>query len=159
LQDGLPLFFRTALQSRIGAPHRVKGNDIPDAANPCRDFARRRRARRAAHAADNGIYVGGSVGRSGVHFDPRVDGTSIHYDADGTGYKRIAGWLAVESDYVDLGSGSDQVAGEKIHTNLNGVTLSALGFFAVAPVDVFARRRNEPECRCENPVARRKGQR
>jgi opacity protein-like surface antigen len=97
-----------------------------------------------AHAADNGIYVGGSVGQSGVHFDQRIDGTSIHYDANATGYKLIAGWrvldwLAVEGDYVDLGSGSDKVAGEKINTDINAVTLSALGFLAVGPVDVFAR--------------------
>jgi opacity protein-like surface antigen len=86
-----------------------------------------------AHAADNGIYVGGSVGQSGVHFDQRIDG-----------YKLIAGWrvldwLAVEGNYVDLGSGSDKVAGEKINTDIHGVTLSALGFLAVGPVDVFAR--------------------
>jgi OOP family OmpA-OmpF porin len=97
-----------------------------------------------AHAADNGIFVGGSVGQSGVHFDQRIDGTSIHYNADATGYKLIAGWrildwLAVEGDYVDLGSGSDKVAGEKINTDIKGVTLSGLLLLPVGPVDLFAR--------------------
>ena len=97
-----------------------------------------------AHAADNGFYVGGSVGQSGVHFDERVEGAHIDYKADATGYKLIAGWrpldwFAVEGDYVDLGSGSDTVQGTKISTDVNGVTLSALGFLALGPVDVFAR--------------------
>jgi opacity protein-like surface antigen len=51
----------------------------------------------------------------------------------------VLDWLAVEGNYVDLGSGSDKVAGEKINTDIHGVTLSALGFLAVGPVDVFAR--------------------
>ncbi len=97
-----------------------------------------------ARAADNGIYLGGSIGQSGVHADERIEGTNFSYDADATGYKLIAGWrplnwLAVEGDYIDLGSGSDKVEGTKIDTDVNGVSLSALGFLALGPVDVFAR--------------------
>ena len=93
-----------------------------------------------AQAADNGFYLGGSVGQSGVH----VDDPNLNYDADSTGFKLIAGWrfldwLAVEGNYVDLGSGNDKVAGEKIETDVNGVTLSAVGFLPVGPVDLFAR--------------------
>lgn len=98
----------------------------------------------SARAADNGIYLGGSIGQSGVHADERIEGTNFSYDADATGFKLIAGWrildwLAVEGDYVDFGSGSDKIGGEKVETDINGVTLSAIGFLPLGPVDVFAR--------------------
>ncbi|HEX7374320.1 MAG TPA: outer membrane beta-barrel protein [Steroidobacteraceae bacterium] len=97
-----------------------------------------------AHAADNGIYLGASAGQSGVHFDERVDGTNLSYDADATGYKLIGGWrvlnwLAVEGNYVDLGSGSDKVAGGKFETSIDGLSVSALGLWAVGPVDLYVR--------------------
>jgi len=91
-----------------------------------------------AVAVDNGIYLGGSVGQSGLQID------EFNYDASATGYKLIAGWrfldwLAVEANYVDFGSGDDRVAGTKIETNADGVSLSAVGFLPVGPVDLFAR--------------------
>ena len=95
-------------------------------------------------AADNGFYLGGSIGQSGVHADERIEGTDFNYDADATAYKLIAGWrildwLAVEGDYIDFGSGSDKIGGEKVETDINGVSLSAIGFLPIGPVDVFAR--------------------
>jgi OOP family OmpA-OmpF porin len=89
-------------------------------------------------AADNGIYLGASVGQSGLQVD------DFDYDADATGYKLIAGWrfldwLAVEGNYVDFGSGDDTVAGSRIETEADGVSLSAVGFLPVGPVDLFAR--------------------
>jgi len=97
-----------------------------------------------ALAVDNGFYFGASVGAGGVQFDQRFDGQRIDYDAGSTGFKAIAGWrfldwLSVEANYVDLGSGDDKVQGEKIETDFNGVSLSAAGFLAIGPVDVFAR--------------------
>src|SRR5215212_7051161 len=97
-----------------------------------------------AFAADNGIYLGGSVGESSVSFDETVAGETFSFDADSTGYKAIAGWrildgFAVEANYVDLGSGDDQVAGQKFETGVDGVSLSAIGFLTIGPVDVFAR--------------------
>jgi OOP family OmpA-OmpF porin len=97
-----------------------------------------------ASAADNGIYLGASVGQSGVEFDDQFGGTSINYDADTTGYKLIGGWrfvdwFAVEANYVDLGNGSDKVLGEKIEVDVSGWTLSAVGFLPIGPVDLFAR--------------------
>ena len=97
-----------------------------------------------AVSADNGIYVGASVGAGGVKFDDRFDGENFNYDAGSVGYKIVAGWrfldwLSVEADYVDLGRGDDKVQGEKIETDVSGVSLSAVGFLAVGPVDVFAR--------------------
>jgi len=91
-----------------------------------------------AVAADNGVYLGASVGQSGLQID------DFDYDADATGYKIIAGWrfldwLAVEGNYVDFGSGDDRVAGTKIETEADGISLSAVGFLPVGPVDLFAR--------------------
>lgn len=91
-----------------------------------------------AVAADNGIYLGASVGQSGLQVD------DFDYDASATGYKIIAGWrfldwLAVEGNYVDFGSGDDRVAGTKIETEADGISLSAVGFLPVGPVDLFAR--------------------
>ena len=51
----------------------------------------------------------------------------LNFDANATGYKAIAGWrfldwLAVEGNYVDLGSGDDKVAGQKIETDVMAVS-------------------------------------
>ncbi|MCM2312278.1 MAG: outer membrane beta-barrel protein [Steroidobacteraceae bacterium] len=91
-----------------------------------------------AVAADNGIYLGASVGQSALQVD------DFDYDADATGYKLIVGWrfldwLAVEGNYVDFGSGDDTVAGSRIETEADGISLSAVGFLPVGPVDLFAR--------------------
>ena len=97
-----------------------------------------------AHSTDNGIYLGASVGAGGVQFEDRFDGENVDYDAGSTAFKGIAGWrfldwLSVEANYVDLGSGDDTIEGEKIETDFSGVSLSAVGFLAVGPIDVFAR--------------------
>jgi opacity protein-like surface antigen len=93
-----------------------------------------------AQSADNGIYLGASVGQSSVEFDDNIGGQNLNFDASATGFKAIAGWrfidwLAVEANYVDLGSGDDN----GIETDANGVSLSAVGFVPVGPVDLFAR--------------------
>lgn len=97
-----------------------------------------------ATAADNGIYLGASVGQSSTEFDDSIAGEDFSFDASATGFKAIAGWrfldwVAVEGNYVDLGTGDDRVAGEKIESDINGVSLSAVGFLPLGPVDVFAR--------------------
>jgi len=97
-----------------------------------------------AHSTDNGIYLGASVGAGGVQFEERFDDGNADYDAGSTAFKAIAGWrfldwLSLEANYVDLGSGDDRIDGEKIETDVSGVSLSAVGFLAVGPVDVFAR--------------------
>ena len=91
-------------------------------------------------AADNGIHLGASVGQSGVSFEDTIEGQDVDFDVDSTGFKAILGWrfvdwLAIEANYVDLGSGDDRVAGTKIETDVNGVSLSAVGFLPVGPVD------------------------
>lgn len=95
-------------------------------------------------AADNGIYLGASVGQSSTEYDESFGGNDFNFDASSTGFKVIAGWrfldwLAVEGNYVDLGSGDDNVLGEKVESDINGVSLSAVGFLPVGPVDLFAR--------------------
>ena len=97
-----------------------------------------------ALSADNGIYLGASVGQSSVQFDDNIGGQNLNFDASATGFKAIAGWrfldwVAVEANYVDLGSGDDNVLGEKIETDINGVSLAAVGFVPLGPVDLFAR--------------------
>ncbi len=97
-----------------------------------------------AYAVDNGIYLGASVGQSGVSYDETFEGQDFSFDADSTGFKAIAGWrfldwLSVEANYVDLGSGDDDVAGEKIEADVSGLSLSAVGFVPIGPVDLFAR--------------------
>jgi hypothetical protein len=91
-----------------------------------------------ALAADNGIYLGGSVGQSSLDID------ELSYDADSTGYKIIAGWrfldwLAVEGNYIDFGSGDDSIDGDKVESEADGLSLSAVGFLPLGPVDLFAR--------------------
>lgn len=98
-----------------------------------------------AAAVDNGIYLGGSVGQSGLEID------DLGYDASANGFKVIAGWrfldwLAVEGNYVDFGSGDDRVGatappsgGTKVTTDADGISLSAVGFLPIGPVDLFAR--------------------
>jgi hypothetical protein len=97
-----------------------------------------------AIAADNGIYLGASVGQAGVSIDDSFEGENFDFDADSTGFKAIAGWrfldwLAVEGNYVDLGSGDDTNGGTKFESDIDGLSLSAVGFLPVGPVDLFAR--------------------
>jgi OOP family OmpA-OmpF porin len=98
----------------------------------------------ALPAADNGFYLGGSIGQAGVSFEDTFDGEDIDFDAEATGYKLIAGWrfldwLAVEVDWVDLGTADDKLFGEKVETSFDGLTGSVVGFLPVGPVDLMAR--------------------
>ncbi len=109
----------------------------------------------SAHAADNGIYLGGSIGQSSVETSDRIQdpdlgiNEKLKYSTTTTGYKLIAGWrfidwMSIEANWVDLGTGDDGVAnidGDKLKAEigLDGWTLSALGFVPIGPVDLFAR--------------------
>ena len=62
----------------------------------------------SALAVDNGIYVGASIGESGVEVDLNPALPTANFDDGDTAYKlnvgwRILDWLAVEANYVDLG--------------------------------------------------------
>lgn len=97
-----------------------------------------------ALAADNGIYIGGSVGQANVEVDNIPELSSEDFKGDDTGYKFIVGirpldWLAVEANYVDFGSPKDTVAGTQVKASGDGITASVLGFLPIGPVDLFAR--------------------
>ncbi len=89
-----------------------------------------------AAAADNGFYLGASVGRANVDIDSR----NVRVDGDDTGFKAIAGFrpldsLGVEVNYVNFGKVKER--GNKAE----GDALSAyvVGFLPVGPVDLFAK--------------------
>jgi hypothetical protein len=94
-----------------------------------------------ALAADNGIYLGASIGQANTKLD---EGFTDGFDADDTGYKFILGirpldWLGFEASYVDLGQADDRVDGVRLRSDVDGIAAYAIGFLAVGPVDVFAK--------------------
>jgi hypothetical protein len=89
-----------------------------------------------AMAADNGIYVGGSLGQANVE----ISEGPVDIDGDDTGFKVIAGirpldWLAVEANYVNFG----EVEDDGLELDADGISAFAVGFLAVGPVDLFAK--------------------
>jgi hypothetical protein len=98
----------------------------------------------SSQAVDNGIYLGAGIGQGGVQFEDRIEGENFDFDASDTAYKLIAGWrfldwLAVEANYVDLGTADDRIDGVDIAADVSGFSLAALGFLPIGPVDVFAK--------------------
>ena len=90
----------------------------------------------SASAADNGFYLGGSVGQANVEIDRNL----ARIDDDDTGYKLIAGlrpldWLGVEASYVDFGKIEDNAQ----RAESDGFAAFLVGFLPVGPVDLFAK--------------------
>ncbi|MBC8028327.1 MAG: porin family protein [Steroidobacteraceae bacterium] len=90
-----------------------------------------------AKAADNGFYLGAGVTKT--EFNIEDDGFGSD-DIDDNSFKVIAGfrpldWLAVEANYIDLGS-SDE---DGIELDTNAITLSGLALAEFGVVDVYAR--------------------
>jgi opacity protein-like surface antigen len=98
-----------------------------------------------AVAADNGFYLGGSVGQANLKIDDLSDGISTgDFDADDTAWKLIAGirpldWLGVEAAYVNFGEPEDTVLNQKLKADGDGITAFAVGFLPTGPVDLFAK--------------------
>jgi opacity protein-like surface antigen len=98
-----------------------------------------------AVAADNGFYLGGSVGQANLKVDDVTDGISTEdFDADDTAFKLIAGirpldWLGVEAAYVNFGEPEDTVLGQKLQADGDGISAFAVGFLPTGPVDLFAK--------------------
>lgn len=97
-----------------------------------------------AFAADNGFYLGGSIGQANVEIDDIGGFSAADFDGDDTAFKFIAGirpldWLAVEASYVNFGEPEDTVMGAKVETEGDGISAFAVGFLAVGPVDLFAK--------------------
>lgn len=91
----------------------------------------------AAMAADDGIYLGASLGQANIDINavnaPRIDG-------DDTGFKFIAGlrpldWFAVEASYVNFG----EVEQGRLATESDGISAFGVFFLPVGPVDLFAK--------------------
>jgi Outer membrane protein beta-barrel domain len=96
----------------------------------------------AATAADNGIYLGGAVGKANLEIDD-IFGVE-DFKGDDTGYKLIVGirpldWLAVEASYVNFGEPDDTVMGIPLAAESDGISAFAVGFLAAGPVDVFGK--------------------
>ena len=99
-----------------------------------------------AVAADNGFYLGASVGQANLKIDDLTNGTleNDDFDADDMAFKLIAGirpldWLGVEAAYVNFGEPEDTVLGQKLKADGDGISAFAVGFLATGPVDLFAK--------------------
>lgn len=98
----------------------------------------------ATMAADNGFYLGASVGQVNLEIDDIEVLGGEDFKGDDTAYKLIAGirpldWLAVEASYVNFGKPSDRVANIPLEAEGDGISAFAVGFLAVGPVDLFAK--------------------
>jgi opacity protein-like surface antigen len=90
----------------------------------------------AATAADNGVYLGVSLGNANMD----VDQGPLQIDGDDTGFKFIAGlrpldWFAVEASYVNFG----EVEDGPLASETDGISAFGVFFLPVGPVDVFAK--------------------
>jgi Outer membrane protein beta-barrel domain len=88
-----------------------------------------------AAAADNGFYLGAGITDTNFKLDSAGNGS-----LDDNSFKLIAGirpldWLAVEANYIDLGS--DTSGGFKI--DAKATTISALAIAEFAIVDIYGR--------------------
>ncbi|MGH8175026.1 MAG: outer membrane beta-barrel protein [Steroidobacter sp.] len=98
----------------------------------------------SALAADNGIYIGGSVGKANLEIDNLAGIDEADFEGDDTGYKFIVGirpldWFGVEASYVNFGEAEDTVLGFPLEAEGDGISAFGVGFLAVGPVDLFAK--------------------
>lgn len=90
----------------------------------------------ASMAADNGIYLGASIGQANAELDQGI----AQIDGDDTGWKFIAGirpldWFGIEASYVNFG----EVESGPLSLEADGITGFGVFFLPVGPVDVFAK--------------------
>jgi len=95
----------------------------------------------SALAADNGLYLGASVGEANVQIDENL---GFDLDSNDTGYKAIVGFrpldfLGFEANYVDFGNPQDTVAGVNVETDATGIDAFVVGFLPLPFVDLFAK--------------------
>jgi hypothetical protein len=98
----------------------------------------------AAIAADNGFYLGGSVGQTTTDFPGEL---SDLIDDEDQGYKIVAGyrlldWFGVEASYVDLGEVTQRVDFPDLsdfRLEQKGVDAFAVLFAELATFDLFAK--------------------
>lgn len=90
----------------------------------------------ASMAADNGLYLGASLGQANVD----IDRGPAQVDGDDTGFKFIAGlrpldWFAVEASYVNFG----EVEDGPLAIDADGISAFGVFFLPAGPVDLFAK--------------------
>ena len=90
----------------------------------------------ASMAADNGLYLGASLGDANIEIDQGL----AQVDSDDTGFKFIAGlrpldWFAVEASYVNFGEAEDGI----LAAETDGISAFGVFFVPVGPVDLFAK--------------------
>lgn len=100
-----------------------------------------------AHAADNGIYVGGALGQATI--DSNVDLFGIDYDDEDTAYKFIAGIrpfdaFAFEASYIDFGrvvfDDRDIVSdGIRAELETEAIDIQAVGFIGGPVLEFFGK--------------------
>jgi hypothetical protein len=96
------------------------------------------------HAADNGVYAGGSLGQAKTDLNGDLDSV---LDGKDTAFKLIVGlrpldWLGVELSYVDLGEVTqDSGSGAFGNFRLDEAGFDAFGvlFYDIANFDLFAK--------------------
>jgi hypothetical protein len=102
----------------------------------------------AAIAADNGFYLGGSVGNANLEIDDIAGVSEADFKGDDTGYKLIAGirpldWFGVEAAWVDFGDAEDRIRFQNqdipVSIEGDGISAFAVGFLPIGPVDLFAK--------------------
>ena len=98
-----------------------------------------------AAAADNGFYLGASVGQMGIKIED-VDLEDIDFSGDDTAFKVFAGFrfitfLGVEGSYVDLGAPSEFLEGldATIETDITGYDGFVVGYLPLGIADIFAK--------------------
>lgn len=101
-----------------------------------------------AHAdANQGAYAGAGVGRYDVHIDDATElGNTIRgYREADTAYKIFVGWrfmpyLAIEGDYINLGTNRDNVGpGVQVTNKIYGWAPSLVGTLPLGPFELFVK--------------------
>ena len=100
-----------------------------------------------AVAADNGFYLGGSVGQTQLEIDQLGDQVySADFSGDDMAYKIFAGlrfltFLGVEGAYRDFGAPEDVVSelDGTVTADLTGYDVAAVGFLPLGIADIFAK--------------------
>lgn len=100
-----------------------------------------------AHAADNGIYVGGALSRTAI--DSGVDLFGIDFDDEDTAYKLIAGIrpfdaVSFEASYIDFGSAvfdNRDVVSDGIFSELEAeaIDVQAVGYIGGEVLELFGK--------------------
>jgi hypothetical protein len=95
-----------------------------------------------ALSADNGLYLGGSVGRANIQVDDGLGGLAL--DSDDNGFKAIVGirpldFLGFELNYVDFGQPEDTIGGIDVESDATGIDGFVVGFLGLPFMDLFAK--------------------